>query len=88
MTTTKIPLSDILRSEKYAIRITSAAQVEKLVPHYPGMADLEMFFATDPRHREFVGPTFGTGGTGFYFCHPQGKEIIDFKDVEFDIQPL
>lgn len=85
MTTTKIPLSEILRNNRIAIKVTSAAQVKKLVPDYPRIEDIELFFETDKRHKEFIGAAYGANGSGFYFAHPEGKEIVDFEDVEFDM---
>ena len=85
MTSTKIPLTEILRSDAYAIKLTSAEQVQKLVPGYNRLDDMAFFFDADPMHREFVSPAFGASGTGLFFCHPEGKEVIDFNDVEFDI---
>lgn len=81
MTPTKIPLSEILRTNRYAIKVTAAEQVKKLVPDYHRLDDMDVFFAVDPKHREFV----ATNSSVFYFSHPEGKEIIDYHDVEFDI---
>jgi len=85
MTALKIPLSKILLNQQYAIRVTSADQVKKLVPNYSRMDDIEMFFQTDKQHREFVGANHYAGGAGFYFTHPEDKQIIDYDKVEFDI---
>lgn len=85
MTTTKIPLSEILKNENYAIRITSAEQAKELVPGYNKQEDLELFFQHHKHHSEFVGATHGPSGSGFYFLNPTDKTILDFEDVEFDM---
>jgi len=82
---TKTPLSKILLSEEYAIKVTSVAQAKKLVPHFKNMEDLELFFQVDRRHSEFVGSAHYGGGAGFYFINPHDKKIIDYEQVEFDI---
>ncbi len=81
----KTPLSEVLRNNNYAIKITSADQVKKLVPGYDRLNDLELFFQTDKNHREFISGNHGPEGSGFFFCHPQGKQILDYEEVEFDI---
>lgn len=81
--TSKIPLSKILNSDRYAIRLTTAAQAKKLIPYYPRMDDLELFFQTHSTHAEYAGPTHGPNGSELYFCNPYGKEIVEFSDVEF-----
>lgn len=85
MVAQKIKLSDILRSEKYAIRIRTLEQAKQLVPIYKKFDDLALFFKNDPNHTEFVG-SMHTMNKGFhlYFVHPQGKTIVDFEDVEID----
>lgn len=81
----KIKASDILKSEKYVIKVTSLEQAKQLVPIYKKFDDLALFFKNDPNHIEFVGARH-TMNKGFhlYFVHPQGKMIIDFEDVEID----
>lgn len=86
MITQKVKISDILKSEKYAIKVTSLEQAKLLVPIYKKFDDLELFFKNDPNHREFIGSRH-TMNKGFhlYFVHPSGKSIIDFEDVEMDL---
>lgn len=85
MTQQKIKSSDILKSEKYVIKVTSLEQAKKLVPIYKKFDDLELFFKNDPNHREFVGARHTMNkGFHFYFVHPQGRTIVDFEDVEID----
>ncbi len=81
----KIKTSEILKSEKYAVKVTSLEQAKKLVPIYKKFDDLALFFKNDPNHIEFVGARH-TMNKGFhlYFVHPQGKTIVDFEDVEID----
>jgi len=79
--TSKIPLSQILSNNKIAIKVTSAEQAKFLVPEYPHPEDLEMFFQLHSKHSEYV----TASGTGFYFQSPENKEVIDFEEVEFDI---
>lgn len=81
----KIKASDILKSEKYVIKVTSLEQAKQLVPIYKKFDDLALFFKNDPNHIEFVGARH-TMNKGFhlYFVHPQGKMIVDFEDVEID----
>lgn len=85
MFTPKIKTSEILKSEKYAVKVTSLEQAKKLVPIYKKFDDLELFFKNDPKHVEFVGSRH-TMNKGFhlYFVHPQGKTIVDFDDIEID----
>ena len=85
MITQKVKISDILKSEKYAIKVTSLEQAKKLVPIYKKFYDLALFFKNDPNHREFVGARH-TMNKGFhlYFVHPQGRTIVDFEDVDID----
>lgn len=81
----KIKTSDILKSEKYVIKVTSLEQAKKLVPIYKKFDDLALFFKNDPNHREFVGARH-TMNKGFhlYFVHPENRMIVDFEDVEID----
>jgi hypothetical protein len=81
----KIKTSEILKSEKYAIKVTSLEQAKKLVPIYKKFDDLELFFKNDPNHREFVGARHTMNkGFHFYFVNPNGRTIVDFEDVEID----
>lgn len=81
MNPNKTPLSKILSSKNIAIRVTSAEQAKFLVPNYEHPEDLEMFFQMHKKHCEFATPT----ETGFYFQSPEGKKVISFEEVEFDI---
>lgn len=82
----KIKTSDILKSEKYAIRITNIKQANKLVPFFKRFDDLKMFFENDPKHAEYVGARH-TMNKGFhlYFVNPDGKTILEFNDIEIDV---
>ena len=81
----KIKTSEILKSEKFAVKVTSLEQAKKLVPIYKKFDDLELFFKNDKNHIEFVGSRH-TMNKGFhlYFVHPEGKTIVDFNDIEID----
>lgn len=85
MTTTKIKLSTILKDEQYAVKVTSIEQVKKIMPDYDNVADLEFFFQTDPKHKEYVGGKIDpVKGPFLGFIHPGGRIVIVFEDVEFD----
>jgi len=81
----KMKISEILKSEKYAIKVTTLEQAKKLVPIYKNFDDLELFFKNDPKHIEYVGARH-TMNKGFhlYFVHKEGKIILDYKQIEFD----
>jgi len=85
MTSTKISVSDILKSERYAIKIESIEQILKLIPDYKFIDDMELFFSTDPYHTEYIG-TRHSVKKGFHLCfvHKEDKTIIDFEDLEID----
>ncbi len=82
----KMKVSEILKSEKYAIRVSTLEQAKKLVPIYKNFDDLELFFNNDPNHVEYVGARH-TMNKGFhlYFVHKEGKKIIEFENIEIDI---
>lgn len=85
MTATKIKISDILRSEKYAVKVESIEQVVKLIPDCKIVKDLELFFSTDASHTEYIG-TRHSIKKGFHlsFVHKENKTIIDFDDLEIE----
>ena len=85
MTATKIRVSDILKSERYAIKVENIEQVIKLIPECKILEDLELFFSTDPNHTEYIG-TRHSLKKGFHlnFVHKENKVIIEFDDLEID----
>jgi len=85
MKNTKIKTSEILKSEKYAVRVTTLEQAKILVPMYKSFEDLELFFNNDPKHVEYVGARH-TMNKKFhlYFVHKEGKTIIEFENLEID----
>jgi hypothetical protein len=83
MTVTKTPLSDLLTNPRIAVRICCITQVQALLPEYPHMQDLAMFFASDPLHREYISSScHPVHGPQLGFHHPEGKTIIEFDDLE------
>lgn len=82
----KIKASDILKSEKYCVRVRKLEQAIRLVPMYKKFEDLELFFTNDPNHSEFVGARH-TMNKGFhlYFVNPEGKTILEYDDIEIDM---
>jgi hypothetical protein len=87
MITQKIKTSEILKSEKYAIRITTLEQAKRLVPIYKKFNDLKFFFENDKNHSEYIGMRF-TMNKGFhlYFVHPEGKTIVEYEDIDIDYE--
>lgn len=81
----KIKISDILKTQKYAIKATSAAQVKKLIPFYKNMEDIEMFFEKDKKHVEYIGSRH-TMNRKFhlFFVNKDNKVLIDYEQLEFD----
>lgn len=85
MTTTKLTVSDILKSDRYAIKATNIQQILKLIPDCKLIEDMELFFFTDPLHAEYIGTRHSVKrGFNLDFVHPEGKVVIDFEDIEID----
>lgn len=85
-TSCKIPLSTILTNSRYAIKVTTIEQAKALIPDYFAMEDLEHFFSYVPGHREFVSSAVHpVRGPELVFCHPEGKQVVEFDDVELTI---
>lgn len=83
MTATKISLSEVLKSQRYAIKIVNIKQILALIPDCNVLEDMEFFFSTDPFHTEYLG-TIHTVDKGFHlgFVHRENKELLNFEDLD------